>query len=75
MALERVERLEMLFRIARGRFDESPAESGVAEQRGDVGEAREAPEALVLPEERRRSFSDRGVGWIGIVEEIGVAGI
>ena len=35
--------------------------------------AGEAPEAVVLPEEHGRGFADRGVGGIGIVEEIGVA--
>ena len=50
-----------------------PAEAPVAQQRRDIGEAREAPEAVILPEERRRGLADRCVGGIGIVEEIGVA--
>ena len=55
-------------------FDDRPAEAAVAQERRDVGETREAPEAVVLPEERRRVFADRGIGRIGVVEEAGSRG-
>ena len=73
VALERVERLKMRFRCARLRFGGRAAEAAVAQQSRHVGEAREAPEAVILPEERGRGLADRRVGRIGIVEEIGVA--
>src|SRR6185437_2935350 len=72
MSFERVERFEMRPGLTPAGFDRA-AEAAVAQKRRNVGEAREAPEAVVLPEERRRGGADCGVGRIGIVEEFGVA--
>ena len=79
MALERVERLKMRLWLgpaqlrATHHVQNLPAEAAIAQKRGYVGMGSEAPEAVILPEECRRGFADRGVGAIGIAEEIGVA--
>ena len=52
-----------------------PAKALVAQERRDVSMSGEAPEAVILPEERGRGGSDRGVGRIGIGEEGEVAWI
>ena len=75
VALERIERRKMLFCLARASLDDCPAEAAIAQQRCDVGEAREAPEPVLLPEEGRRAFADRCVGRVRIIDELWVAGI
>lgn len=46
-----------------------PAEAPVPEERADRVEAREAPVAVIVPEEGRRLFMDRRIGRVGVVEE------
>ena len=54
-----------------------PAETLVAQQRGDVdAEGEEAPEAIIFPEDDGRGGAGiSSVGGVGVVEEGGVAGI
>ena len=79
MALERVERGKMRFRLGPAQFrpahpvQDLATEAAVAQQRRHIGVPGEAPETVVLPEEHGRGRVDRGIGAIGVVEETWVA--
>ena len=81
MAFDIEERLQMRRRLAPAELlsarhmQNLPPEAPVAQQRGDLRMAGEAPESVLLPKECRRRGADGAISGIGIIEEGGFARI